>query len=80
MKSAVAALVSAALLSTGIRALQLNERSANPAVISLDTQRKDVIPSIRREGLRRRDQTVSVTLDNEVRGDEMPTRGPKSAG
>lgn len=54
------------LFSQGTEALTLHRR-ANPSVVALDIQRKDVIDPVSRDRTRRkRDKTISQKLDNEV--------------
>lgn len=58
----------AGLLTAGSQAIRLAERNTVPAVVGLDIERRDVFDPLARDGLRRRQntKTVTETLDNEV--------------
>lgn len=64
----------AASLAASVDALELRQRDV-PAVVGLDFQRKHVSDPVTRDRVRRkRDKTVTETLDNEVRShpDQRP--------
>ncbi|KAI9677618.1 MAG: hypothetical protein M1817_006572 [Caeruleum heppii] len=64
MQGSILLAVAALLVSSD--ALHLEKRTANPAVVALDIQRKAVSDPVRRDRLRRRQEnTVTVNLDNE---------------
>ncbi len=60
--------VTAGLLSATSEAIQLVQRDVAPAVLGLAIQRKAVLDPFARDGIRRRQntKTVTETLDNEV--------------
>ncbi len=61
--------LTAGLLMSTAAAIQLVQRDASPAVLGLDIERKGAVNPLIRDRLRRRQntQTVTQTLDNEVR-------------
>lgn len=70
MKNSLLLLATLALPALG--RLTLHRRD-NPAVVTLDIQRKDVADPVARDRMRRkRDKTVSQNLDNEVRLQPIP--------
>ena len=60
--------VTAGLLSATSEAIKLVQRDAAPAVLSLAIERKALVDPLARDGIRRRQntKTVTETLDNEV--------------
>lgn len=59
------AFLAAGLLASSSTAINLFQRNASPAVVTLGTYRKSVQDPVQRDTLRRR-QTVTETLDNGV--------------
>ena len=73
MKISIVTAIVAGLVVTNVAGLSiLPQRDASPAVVGLGIQRRDVKDPIARDSSRKRNslrkrQTVSETLDNEVR-------------
>jgi hypothetical protein len=67
MKSFVTFIFGALLLSTQADAIHLHKRTDGPQrVVGLPVQRKSTPDPLSRDRLRRRSETVQVSLDNEV--------------
>jgi hypothetical protein len=67
MKSLISIALAAGLLVAPASAINLHKRTDGPArVVGFPIQRRDVSDPISRDRLRRRSQTVQVSLDNEV--------------
>lgn len=67
MKAVTLLCLAVSLATSSAGALELSKRDV-PAVVGLDIQRKYVSNPVTRDRIRRkRDKTVSETLDNEVR-------------
>jgi len=71
MRYSIITALTATLLATSSTTLHLlPQRDASPAVVGLSIQRNIVQDPVKRDVLRRR-QTVTETLDNEVRRPHM---------
>lgn len=67
MKSLVSLALAAGLLAVPTSAINLHKRTDGPArVVGLPIERRSVSDPVARDQLRRRSNTVQVSLDNEV--------------